>query len=177
MDATTLQSAVMDCSASHATLYAPYMTEAMSKYGITTPARQAMFLAQVGHESGALQWTEEFWGPTAAQSRYQGRVDLGNTQPGDGYNFRGRGLIQLTGRTNYAAASTALGVDFIGHPDLLASPYYAALSAGWFWAAHGLNELADADEFTNITRRINGGLNGQSDRLARWAVAKQALSA
>lgn len=152
------------------------ITAAMAEYGITTPARQAAFLAQVGHESGGLRWTVERWGPTPAQTRYEGRSDLGNTQPGDGYRYRGRGLIQITGRANYAAAGKALGYDLIADPDALAEPDLAAASAAWWWSAHGLNSLADADNYAAITRRINGGLTGQADRLARWAAAKQALT-
>lgn len=92
---------------------------ACERYHINTPARLAAFLAQIGHESGKLAWTRELWGPTGPQSRYDGREDLGNTEPGDGYRFRGRGLIQITGRDNYRTASDALGHDFIADPDTL----------------------------------------------------------
>lgn len=122
-----------------------------------------------------MRYTVELWGPTPAQQRYENNVSLGNTQPGDGSRFRGRGLIQLTGRKNYQACSTALGVDFVSNPDLLAQPYYASLSAAWFWASHGLNEVADTGDFEKTTRVINGGLNGQDDRLSRLAVAQAAL--
>lgn len=151
------------------------LADAMHEFSITTPTRRAAFLAQIGHESGGLRYLSEIWGPTAAQRGYEGRKDLGNTQTGDGYRFRGRGLLQITGRFNYAAAGRALGVNLIDQPDELAQPTLAARSAAWWWAAHGLNELADAGAFERITRRINGGLNGQADRLARWDKARAAF--
>jgi putative chitinase len=137
----------------------------------------AAFLAQVGHESGGLHWLNEIWGPTPSQARYEGRADLGNTEEGDGFKFRGRGLIQITGRDNYARASIALATDFISDPDQLAQPEYAVRSAMWFWQSHGLNELADVGQFEHITRIINGGLNGKDERLALWACAKEAICA
>jgi putative chitinase len=128
--------------------------------GITNAKRQAAFLAQVGHESGGLHWLVELWGPTATQLRYETRYDLGNVAPGDGYKYRGRGLIQLTGRENYRKGGQALGVDLINNPELLGEPGLACRSAGWYWKSHGCNELADAGDFEAVTRRINGGLNG-----------------
>lgn len=156
--------------------FQPIIDRAAPDFGINTPERMAAFLAQVGHESGGLHWLTEIWGPTDAQLRYDGRSDLGNNQPGDGFRFKGRGLIQITGRSNYQNASDALATDFIGSPELLAEPDYAVRSAMWFWQAHGLNELADAGSFDRITRIINGGLNGQSERLALWESAKEALA-
>lgn len=147
----------------------------MAEFGIDTPARQAAFLAQTGHESGGFIYTREIWGPTPAQQRYEGRLDLGNTQLGDGFTYRGRGLIQITGRANYGACSRALGVDFVATPALLEAPAAAANSAAWFWSEHGLNALADSGDFKTITRRINGGVNGWDDRVARWERAKAAL--
>jgi putative chitinase len=108
--------------------------------------------------------------------RYEGRKDLGNTEPGDGYKFKGRGLIQTTGRANYAATGKALGVYLLSDPTLLALPDLAARSAGWYWRAHGLNELADVGDFKRITLRINGGTNGMDDRLARFKVAQEVLA-
>ena len=159
-----------------AAAWLPHITAAMDEYEINTAARQAAFLAQIGHESGGLHWVTELWGPTAAQSGYEGRGDLGNTEPGDGYRFKGRGLIQTTGRANYAAASSALGVDLLANPERLAEPELAARSAGQFWSSRGLNELADVEDFIRITRRINGGTNGLADRLALYAAAKQVLA-
>ena len=155
--------------------FAPVLTDAMAEFGIDTPQRQAAFLAQVGHESGGLHWLSELWGPTPTQLRYEGRVDLGNTHLGDGYLFRGRGLLQVTGRSNYARMGHALGVDLEANPELLATPKLASRSAGCFWASHGLNIYADTGEFTKLTARINGGLNGLDDRELLWSAAKSAL--
>ncbi|MDR6216150.1 hypothetical protein [Paracidovorax wautersii] len=161
-----------------------HVTAACGLYGIDTPARVAAFLAQVGHESGGFRYTTELWGPTAAQQRYEGRKDLGNTQPGDGARFKGHGLIQTTGRYNHGRVRDRLRErlgpdvpDFEESPELLALPEWAAVSAADYWDDKGLNVLADAGNFELITRRINGGLNGQADRLARWARVKDALSA
>lgn len=160
-----------------ATAWLAPLEAAMREFEIATPERQAAFLAQIGHESGGLHWAVELWGPTAAQMRYEGRSDLGNVRPGDGYKFRGRGLIQTTGRANYALTGAALGVDLLAEPELLSQPVLAARSAAWFWQAHGCNGLADVDAFEQITRRINGGLNGYPERLGLWAQAKEALLA
>lgn len=159
-----------------ATEWLPYIAAAMAEYSITTPARQAAFLAQIGHESGGLHWVVELWGPTEAQRRYEGRKDLGNTEPGDGFKFRGRGLIQTTGRANYAATGAALGVDLLADPTLLATPELAARSAGWYWQSRGLNALADAGDFRRITLRINGGTNGMAERLALHEAAQAVLA-
>lgn len=156
--------------------WADPISAAMVLWAIDTEARQAAFIAQIGHESGRLAYVRELWGPTPAQARYEGRTDLGNTQPGDGKRFMGRGLIQITGRANYARAGEALGLPLTEQPELLEQPTNAALSAAWFWNTRGLNELADAGDFTSITRRINGGMNGYVDRLALLALAKDALT-
>jgi putative chitinase len=156
--------------------WADPISAAMALWAIDSDARQAAFLAQIGHESGRLVYVRELWGPTPAQAGYEGRKDLGNTEPGDGKRFMGRGLIQITGRANYQKASDALGIDFVSSPELLEQPSNAALSAAWFWNVHGLNDLADAGNFATITRRINGGMNGYADRLALLALAKDALS-
>jgi putative chitinase len=159
-----------------ATEFLPYIQAAMLEYDINTPERKAAFLAQIGHESGGLRWVVELWGPTDAQKRYEGRTDLGNTEPGDGFKYRGRGLIQTTGRANYKRTGDALDADLIAKPERLAEPELAARSAAWFWKVHGLNELADAGDFMRITRRINGGTNGYEDRLARFEVAKEVFA-
>lgn len=156
--------------------FLPYLNACMTEYEINTAQRRAMFLAQIGHESGGLHWLVELWGPTEAQRRYEGRADLGNTEPGDGFRFRGRGLIQITGRANYQAAGDAMGVDLISQPELLGQAQLAAQSATWFWQKHGLNELADAGDFQRITRRINGGLNGYTERQALLAAAREVLA-
>lgn len=153
----------------------PHLLAAMDEFDIDTPARIGMFLAQVGHESGYLVHMREIWGPTRAQERYEGRADLGNNQPGDGSRFRGRGLIQITGRANYAACGKALGVDLLADPVQLERSPLAQRSAAWFWHSRGLNALADAGKFEQICRRVNGGLNGYADRLRLWEKAKAVL--
>lgn len=157
-------------------VFAPALNTAMQRYQIVGTKRVTAFIAQTGHESGQLRWVREIWGPTDAQRGYEGREDLGNTVPGDGRKYCGRGLIQITGRANYAKCGEALGLDLISHPELLELPQHAAMSAAWFWKQKGLNDLADRDKFNTITRRINGGLNGLSDRLALWEKARAVLA-
>lgn len=178
--ADTLRAA-MGCSTLRAASWAPHIQRACEIFAINTPARLAAFLAQIGHESGRLQFSREIWGPTPAQARYEGRADLGNVQPGDGRRFAGRGLIQTTGRANYGATRDGLRQfmldvpDFEANPILLEQPQWAALSAAWYWHNKGLNALADVGDFRRITVRINGGTNGMADRLALWAKAKDVL--
>ena len=138
---------------------------------IDTPLRVAHFLAQVGHESGELRYCEEL----ASGDAYEGRKDLGNTQPGDGRRFKGRGLIQLTGRSNYTAYSKARGIDYTtdaGAKLVASDPETAVDVACWFWTTHNLNQWADQDDVTTVTKRINGGLNGFDDRKAKLLRAK-----
>lgn len=163
--------------------FAAELCAGMAIYRIDTPARQAAFLAQIGHESGGLRYTTELWGPTPAQIRYEGRTDLGNVQPGDGSRFRGHGLIQVTGRANHARATYRLRQrfgsevpDFEINPEALAEPRWTVLSACDFWDDKNLNVLADAGDFLKITRVINGGINGLADRQALYASALRALS-
>ena len=167
------------CTAPLADLYAPYLAEACARLRIDPPDRVAAFLAQIAHESNGFQDVRERWGPTPAQQRYEGRADLGNTEPGDGYRFRGRGLIQCTGRDNYRRMTKWLSPlnapDFEQAPELLEDAKWAAWSAAVWWANHGCNELADSGDFDALTRRINGGLNGIEDRRNRWKRAKAAL--
>ena len=153
----------------------PFIEAAMAEFDINTPRRQAAFLAQIGHESGGLHWTIEIWGPTLAQRHYEGRDDLGNNVPGDGFKFRGRGLLQTTGRSNYERTGKALGVDLIANPDLLTQPELASRSAAWYWKTHGCNPFADNEQFVMLTRRINGGVNGLEDRQRLYEAAKEAL--
>ena len=157
-------------------VFVSVLNTAMSKYGIVTVRRIAAFIAQVGHESGQLRHVREIWGPTAQQAGYEGRADLGNTVKGDGSKYRGRGLIQVTGRANYAAFGVALALDLINHPELLERPQHAAMSAAWFWSTKGLNTLADKGEFVKITRRVNGGVNGLEDRQRLYAQAQKVLA-
>ena len=157
-------------------VFVPVLNTAMVRYQIIGPKRVAAFIAQIGHESGQLKYVKEIWGPTSAQARYEGRKDLGNTVAGDGPKYRGRGLIQITGRANYIMCGEALALDLINHPELLEKPQHACMSAAWFWVTRGLNTLADAGQFDRITRRINGGQNGAADRQALYARALKVLA-
>lgn len=152
------------------------LTAAMAGGRINTRLRIAAFLAQIGHESGSLVYSKELGGASYF-AKYDGRKDLGNTEPGDGAKFCGRGLIQITGRANYAKASQSLFGDdrLLRKPDLLEEPMWAAKSAVWYWSTRNLNALADADRFTDITRAVNGGTNGLEDRKARYKYALTVL--
>jgi putative chitinase len=174
-------------STMNAQKFMQFINDTCTRFDISTPIRQLCFLAQVGHESGSLFFTEEL----ASGAAYEGRRSLGNIKPGDGIRFKGRGLIQITGRSNYKAAGDALGADLINNPALLGGKNVnvctaeqlknAALSAGWYWNGRKLNAIADMiniakpiDTGTNlanfilITRKINGGTNGLHDRLNRY---------
>lgn len=151
--------------------FGPKLIEAMVKYEIDTPRRQAVFLAQLAHESGSFRYVEEL----ASGEAYEGRADLGNIQPGDGVRFKGRGLIQITGRANYALVSIELQYDFINNPEALELPGPATFSSAWFFWYHRLNRLADIDAFEKITRRINGGINGMIDRVEHYDRIKKVL--
>ena len=148
------------------------LNDAMDEFTINSPVRQAAFLAQIGHESGSLRYVREL----ASGEAYEGRADLGNTEPGDGIKFKGRGLLQITGRANYAECGSVLGEDLIGTPELLELPELASRSAGWFWSTRNCNEFADSGNFQKLTRRINGGLNGLTEREAIWKRAKEQLT-
>lgn len=166
------------------------LNAAMDEFEISTAARKSAFLAQVAHESGELRYTLE----GATGEAYEGNVHLGNVHAGDGPRFKGRGLIQITGRKNYQLCGAALGLALLEYPELLEEPVNACRSAAWFWRvgaglnlgraahAHGvkdncdLNDLADAGDFEGITLAINGGLNGQSDRLAHFGLAQEVLA-
>jgi predicted chitinase len=162
-------------------LYLPFINKVMEIYEIDTPLRASAFLAQIAHESAELRYMEEIWGPTAQQKRYDPPTDLakrlGNTQRGDGFRYRGRGPIQITGRANYKKYGDLLSVDLVGNPDLASTPQYAFSTAALFWKRNGLNELADVQDFITITKRINGGLNGLADRQKYYQIAKNVLGA
>jgi putative chitinase len=147
------------------------MPSIAEKFQINTALRQAHFLAQLAHESANFQTTVEF----ASGAAYEGRADLGNTQRGDGVRFKGRGLIQLTGRSNYGRYGQILGVDFVGHPDLAAQFPWAALTGGEYWKARNINAPADRDDVVQVTRLINGGTNGLSSRQEYLRKAKDVL--
>ena len=162
--------------ADRALAFEPHINAAMQAFNINSLERQAAFLAQVGHESGGLRWLTELWGPTPAQTRYEGRKDLGNVQIGDGFKYRGRGLIQTTGRHNYTVTGRALDLDLVNDPALLSLPENAAMSAGYFWESNGLNEIADTGSVERVTRRVNGGVNGLHERIALHNAALEVLA-
>lgn len=142
--------------------YVPFLNDYLDHYGINTIQRAAFFLAQLAHESDQFKTAREY----ASGKAYEGRKDLGNTQKGDGVRFRGRGLIQLTGRYNYTLASKDLhlGTLFIDKPEIVETPKYAVLVSFWFWSKNNLNSYADNNDFIGATKRINGGTNGLKER-------------
>jgi putative chitinase len=178
------------------------LNETFQKYDISTPTRQAFFIGQCAHESGNFKVLEEnlhysatrlmaVWPsrfPNIAVANqyannpekianyvYAGRLGNGDEESGDGWRYHGRGLIQLTGKDNYANCGSGLGVDLLSSPNMLIDPQYAALSAGWFWNKKGLNALADDQDLDTMTKRINGGLIGLDDRKAKIAKAISVL--
>jgi putative chitinase len=180
------------------------INETCDRFDISTPERQACFLGQCAHESGgfsALQenlnykqeslckvWPKRF--PSIddaepyhkqpqkiANKVYASRMGNGDEASGEGWKYRGRGLIQLTGKDNYSACGEALGVDLVENPDLVATPQYAALSAGWFWDKNRLNAYADKNDMQGLTKKINGGTHGIEDRIARTQLALDTLMA
>jgi putative chitinase len=178
--------------------WAPALNDTFAKWGIATPRQQAAFIGQCGHECGNFRILEEnlnykaatlmkLWPkrfPTLeianqyagqpkriANKVYADRMGNRDEASGDGYRFRGRGCIQLTGHDNYYHAGKALGVDFVMNPDLVATPQYAALTAGWFWFTHGCNDLAQNANWTGLTKKINGGTIGLSERVSHTQMA------
>lgn len=137
--------------------------------GITDKVELAQFMAQMAHESGNFRYLQEIWGPTAAQQRYEGRRDLGNTEPGDGYRFRGRGYVQLTGRANYATYGSMIGVDLVNNPELASQPDIAAKLAVAYWNSRVKPRIQDFQDTRAVTRIINGGYNGLDDRISKFA--------
>lgn len=132
---------------------------------LDTPLRLAHFMAQVCHESGGFRWMEEI----ASGAAYEGRADLGNTQPGDGKRYKGRGPLQITGRANYRTIGREIGIDLESHPEIAALPSIGIWTACIFWTKRGLNALADQDDVDGITKKVNGGFNGLADRKV-WLV-------
>jgi putative chitinase len=150
----------------------PVIQAVLADYEITTPLRIAHFLAQICHESAGLRTTEEF----ADGSAYEERADLGNVEPGDGQRFKGRGLLQLTGRSNYKIYGDALGIDLIQKPEQASDPVTSLKIACLYWKRHDINPLCDGDNLQAVTRKVNGGLNGLDSRADFLAKAKVALS-
>lgn len=145
--------------------YLPHLQKWMVVYGVDTPMKEAAFIAQILHESGSLRYVRELASGEAYDTGRRAAM-LGNTPQadGDGQRYKGRGLIQITGRSNYKAVGLHLGVDLVSKPELLEEPEWAVRSALYFWQSRGLNMLATAGKFVEITRRINGGTNGLADR-------------
>jgi putative chitinase len=162
-----LRKVMPNLSLTKAQQYLPLLNSAMQEAGINTRLRKAAFLAQLAHESVELRYMEEI----ASGSAYEGRTDLGNTQKGDGTRYKGRGPIQLTGRANYRTAGKALGLDLENNPTQAATPEVGFRVAGWYWTTRNLNTYADASNFREVTRRINGGYNGQASREAYYRTA------
>lgn len=156
-----------------AQLYLAPLNAAAVRYDITTSLRKTMFLAQIAHESGLFVYTHELWGPTPAQTRYEGRADLGNLYPGDGFKFRGRGLIQITGRANYEEMAKAFGMPLADFVPWCETPVGSCLTAARYWYTRGCNAYADQGDFVGVTMKINGGTNGIRERFALWAKAKR----
>jgi putative chitinase len=179
------------------------LNDTFARFVIATPRQQAAFIGQCGHECGHFKTLEEnlnyraetlmkLWPkrfPTLevangyarnpkkiANKVYADRMGNRDEASGDGYRFRGRGCIQLTGYANYFHAGKALGVDFVREPDLVATPTYAALTAGWFWSTHTCNDLAEAQNWTALTKKINGGTIGLQDRIKHTEEALHVLS-
>jgi putative chitinase len=173
MDKTTLKKIMPFATDANIDKFLPHLNDTMATFEIDTPMRQAHFLAQIAHESGSLRYVREI----ASGEAYEGRKDLGNVMPGDGPRFKGRGLIQLTGRTNYKLFDeyTNREYDLLHHPERVEQPGLASLVAGWFWYRNKLNELADRDQLMKITKKINGGYNGLEDRGEHLTRAKAAL--
>lgn len=194
---------IMPNAGKQADLFAPHLSAAFARFQINTPARQASFIAQVGVESGQLTrltesliysperllavWPSRF--PTLKQTEgyahnavalankvYGGRMGNGDEASGDGWKFRGRGLLMITGRENYDKCGAACGYDLVTNPQFLDSPALACLSAGWFWSSHGLNEIADSGDQERVTRRVNGGISGLAQRKAMFDLALRVLT-
>lgn len=149
----------------------PGLNECFKMYEINTLLRICHFLAQVMHESGNFYYFEEI----ASGKAYEGRADLGNTQPGDGVKYKGRGIIQITGRANYTKLSEDLKVDFVNQPELLSNMKWGVISAGWYWNKRKINAIADLDDVLKVTKKVNGGTNGLEDRKKYLARAKKEL--
>lgn len=167
-----LRQIMPNCAAAKRADYLPFIQQAMAEFGITSYLRETAFLAQLAHESGELRYMEEI----ASGAAYEGRKDLGNTQPGDGKRYKGRGPIQLTGRANYDKYGKLLGLDLVNNPTVAATKEVGFRIAGQYWKLNGLNELADQQQFKAITKKINGGYNGLDDRIKYYDRAKKVMS-
>jgi putative chitinase len=178
------------------------LNETFGRFNISTKRQQAAFIGQCGHECGNFRileenlnyraeslmklWPKRFDSDKSnmcarnpkliANTVYSGRMGNRDEASGDGYRFRGRGCMQLTGYANYFHAGQALGVDFVMEPDLVATPKFAALTAGWFWSTHDCNRLAENADWAGLTKKINGGTIGLQDRILHTNQALEVLS-
>lgn len=190
------------CSTANAALYEAPLNNVCTRYEINTSLRMAGFLSQIAHESGGFtatvenlyyqasalnrSWPQLFPADVAQQyamqperianRAYGNRMGNGDEASGEGWLYRGRGLVQLTGKNNYASFAMSADVDALVHPELVELPELAALSAGWFWHTNDLNGLADLGYVEAMTRRINGGLNGLADRQAKYTAILKVLA-
>jgi len=166
-----LQKIAVNTKLSRLELFYPFLIKYMTQYEIDSKGRISAFIAQVLHESGGFRYTSEI----ASGKAYENRKDLGNAKAGDGVRFKGRGLIQITGRSNYAKISVSTGIDFLNHPELLETIENATMSACWWWNSRGLNKYADLGKFNDITKIINGGYNGMEERQKYYDLARKVL--
>lgn len=150
----------------------PELAPTLEAYRIDTRLRIAHFLAQTCHETAGFRTTEEF----ASGEAYEGRADLGNSQPGDGRRYKGRGLLQLTGRFNYRKYGQALGLELENQPELAAEPVVSLKIACEYWKQKDINPLCDVDDVVGVTKKVNGGKNGLADRATLTGKAKAALA-
>lgn len=165
--------AIMPTAKNRIPKYIGYINTYAKEFGITTPMQMAMFIAQVAHESGELRYTEEL----SSGEAYEGRRDLGNVYKGDGVRFKGRGLLQLSGRANYKLYKEYCGFDVVAKPYLLAQPLGATRSAFWFFCKYKkLQALSEVGNLKEVTKRINGGYNGLKSREMYYNRAKKALN-
>ncbi|WP_207390394.1 glycoside hydrolase family 19 protein [Rhodococcus sp. ABRD24] len=151
--------------------YVAPLNEALAKAAIDTPVRKAAFIAQLVVESDSFRTFEEY----ASGRAYEGRSDLGNVAPGDGERYKGRGAIQVTGRHNYASVSQYLGIDFVAHPELMATPENAFETAAWYWQSRNLNAAAENDGIEKVSRIVNGGTHGLPQRIDNFVRALNVL--
>ena len=168
---------ILPYSRPYAPRYLDWLNATMAEFDINTPARQASFLSQVGHESMHLRCVQEL-ASGAAYDTGGLAARLGNTPEadGDGQKWKGHGFIEITGFDNHVACARYFGIPLDGIVAWLMTPEGACRSAGWFWKEHGLNQLADAGDQVAVTRRVNGGTNGLAERLALFAAAERVLA-
>ena len=172
LDVKTLSNIYREAPIDRLKLFIGPLNETLEKYSLNTPQRCQMFLAQIGHESGQLRYVKEL----ASGEAYEGRSDLGNTSVGDGVRYKGRGLIQITGKRNYTLCSIALDLPLLENPELLEQPQWASHSAGWYFDNNNLMTFCDSGDFIGLTKKINGGLNGLADRVILFKRAIEALT-